>query len=73
MNNGSLDHTQDVLNECLPKYPFATSVELVSNLGYGNGILYGLSFAKSKFIGWTHADLQTDPKDILTALNNRIR
>ncbi len=68
VNNGSLDHSQDVLNECLPKYSFATSVKLLSNLGYGNGILYGLNYAKSRFIGWTHADLQTDPNDILKAL-----
>ncbi len=68
VNNGSTDNSKEVLQDLIPKYSFARSVEIEVNQGYGNGILYGLSFAKGLFIGWTHADLQTDPYDIIKAL-----
>ena len=38
------------------------------NRGYGHGILSGLAAARGEFLGWTHADLQTDPGDALRAL-----
>jgi hypothetical protein len=31
----------------------------------GGGILAGLNTLQNEFIGWTHADLQTDPVDII--------
>lgn len=33
------------------------------NQGYGFGILSGLRAAEGKVLGWTHADMQTDPVD----------
>ena len=36
-------------------------------MGYGYGIVSGLKNAKGDFIGYTHADLQTDPADIIRA------
>jgi glycosyltransferase involved in cell wall biosynthesis len=68
VNNGSKDNSKEVLKELIPKYKFAKTVEVKVNQGYGYGILYGLSHAKGDFIGWTHADLQTDPYDIIKAL-----
>ena len=35
------------------------------NIGYGHGILTGLDESKGEFLGWTHADLQTDISDVL--------
>ena len=35
--------------------------------GYGNDILQGLAVAKHQVLSWTHADLQTDPFDLITA------
>ena len=35
------------------------------NKGYGYGILKGLEHAKGEYLGWTHADSQTDPNDVL--------
>lgn len=67
VNNGSTDHTPDVLNEQLPKYPFARSVFVSVNQGYGYGILQGLKSAQGTFVGWTHADMQTDPQDTVKA------
>jgi hypothetical protein len=36
--------------------------------GYGSDIAYGLSLARGDILCWTHADMQTDPKDILLGL-----
>jgi glycosyltransferase involved in cell wall biosynthesis len=35
--------------------------------GYGQDIMRGLQDAGGQFLGWTHADLQTDPTDLLRA------
>ena len=37
------------------------------NKGYGFGILQGLAVAEGRILSWTHADLQTDPKDVVLA------
>lgn len=42
-------------------------VRVDNNIGYGNGILQGLYKANGKFLAWTHADLQTDPNDVIVA------
>ena len=57
-----------VLAELLPKYAFARTVRVEVNQGYGYGILQGLRQCRGEYIGWTHADMQTDPADILKAL-----
>ena len=64
VDNGSTDDSALVLAELLPKYAFARTVRVEVNQGYGYGILQGLR----QYIGWTHADMQTDPADILKAL-----
>ncbi len=68
VNNGSTDDSQMVLDELLPKYLFAKVVKVEVNQGYGFGIVSGLLEAKGEFIGYTHADMQTDPADPLKAL-----
>ncbi len=69
VNNGSTDNSESVLNELLPKYTFAKTVKVDVNQGYGYGILQGLNSAKGDYIGWTHADMQTDPNDVIKALD----
>lgn len=69
VNNGSTDGTAAVLEELLPRYPFAKTALVPVNQGYGYGILQGLKECQGEYIGWTHADMQTDPKDILKALH----
>ena len=69
VNNGSTDGSAKVLEELLPKYPFAKTTLVTVNQGYGYGILQGLKECSGEYIGWTHADMQTDPKDILKALH----
>ncbi len=68
VNNGSTDNSEDILNSLLPNYPFAKTVKVEVNQGYGYGILQGLKSANGKYIGWTHADMQTDPIDVIKAL-----
>lgn len=67
VNNGSTDNSASVLEELLPKYKFARTVLVPVNQGYGYGILQGLKSAESDFVGWTHADMQTDPADVVKA------
>lgn len=68
VDNGSTDNSDLVFATLLPKYPFAKKVKVEKNQGYGYGILSGLREAKGEYIGWTHADMQTDPYDSIKAL-----
>ncbi|MDQ1911645.1 glycosyltransferase family 2 protein [Paenibacillus sp. GD4] len=68
VNNGSTDRSEEVLRKLLPGFSFARTVLVQVNQGYGFGIISGLREAKGKYIGWTHADLQTDPNDVIKAL-----
>lgn len=69
VNNGSTDDTREILAELEKRNQKRLKFLTVeSNLGYGHGILQGLSAANSSYIGWTHADLQTDPVDALRAI-----
>ncbi|ABM72610.1 Hypothetical protein P9515_14031 [Prochlorococcus marinus str. MIT 9515] len=67
VNNGSTDNTEDIISKIIGNYPHAKYINLEKNLGYGGGILKGLSHCKGEIIGWTHADLQTDPLDCIKA------
>ncbi|MCX7997546.1 MAG: glycosyltransferase family 2 protein [Leptospiraceae bacterium] len=68
VNNGSKDNSETILKELIPKYEFAFTTKVEVNQGYGFGILHGLRNSNSEFLGWTHADMQTDPYDIIRAL-----
>jgi glycosyltransferase involved in cell wall biosynthesis len=64
VDNGSTDKTYNSLLSF--NLPFnIVPVRVEENLGYGNGILYGLNLAKGEVLSWTHADLQTDVSDVL--------
>jgi glycosyltransferase involved in cell wall biosynthesis len=71
VNNGSRDQSAAVFSAELsrPEYAFARVVDVLVNQGYGFGILSGLREAKGEFLAWTHADMQTDPADVLLAFN----
>jgi glycosyltransferase involved in cell wall biosynthesis len=68
VNNGSTDDSQEVLDSRISQYPFARIIKLPVNQGYGYGILEGLKVCRGEYIGWTHADMQTDPHDPIKAL-----
>jgi len=63
VDNGSTDESPDVLEFMLPKFPGCRSIRVEVNQGYGHGVLAGLKAAKGEILGWTHADMQTDPMD----------
>lgn len=82
VNNGSSDKTRDKLIEAISvlKFTNAEIVEVPVNKGYGFGIKCGLEASRSTIVAWTHADLQTDPNDVILAydkykdeiINNKI-
>jgi len=69
VNNGSTDNTQEFLDKAVSNCNFFHSIKIDKNIGYGHGIISGLKAVETDLLGWTHADLQTDPEDIKTAYN----
>ena len=69
VDNGSIDDSADVFAELANKTNERIKfVRVELNQGYGFGILEGLRQASGNYIGWTHADLQTDPMDVFQAI-----
>ena len=68
VDNGSTDGTAEVLEKLLPEFPGCRSIRVEENQGYGFGIVSGLKAAKGGILGWTHADMQTDPQDTFLGL-----
>lgn len=59
VNNGSTDHTGDLLNSWSQKYPdWIKAVHLPENLNYGGGIYEGCRHARGKVICYVPGDLQ---------------
>ncbi len=69
VDNGSTDNSSSVLANLTSGLSFIKVTHVKVNKGYGFGILAGLKVAQGEILGWTHADLQTDLGDVLTALN----
>jgi glycosyltransferase involved in cell wall biosynthesis len=65
VDNGSTDGSPALLTE-VARAPGLSYVRVKSNEGYGHGLLTGLAAARGDIVGWTHADLQTDPMDAVT-------
>ena len=70
VENGSKDNSKEVLSQLEQGKlaPWFRKVLVPQNLGYGFGVFQGLKNTQAKFIGWSHADQQCDPKDAFTAL-----
>jgi glycosyltransferase involved in cell wall biosynthesis len=69
VNNGSTDHTSDVMKRELanPRFAFARSVTVPVNRGYGYGVMAGLRAARGTVLSVSHADLQCPPADLFRA------
>lgn len=69
VNNGSTDATAEILRRELerPENSFARAVDVVTNKGYGYGVMCGVRAATGAIIGISHADLQCDPQDLFNA------
>ncbi len=68
VDNGSTDNTNYLLNEFSKKKKSVKIISVKKNVGYGHGILQGLNKSSGNFVGWTHADLQTNPEDFIKAV-----
>tara|TARA_B100001123_G_C14969791_1_gene891180 strand:+ start:114 stop:824 length:711 start_codon:yes stop_codon:yes gene_type:complete len=68
VDNGSTDNSIEKLEQFAKKYSFINCIRIEKNQGYGNGILEGLKSASGQILSWTHADMQTDPKDVLEGM-----
>lgn len=71
VDNGSTDDTKAVISQLLsgPHSSWINIATVVKNQGVGNGLSAGLRKTTASFIGWIHADLQNDPRDVFTALS----
>lgn len=69
VDNGSTDGTGESIVAAIASKPRIRVITVSENRGYGHGIIQGLSHARAPLVGWTHADLQTDPADVLQALS----
>ena len=67
VDNGSSDGTSAMIDEAAAKYENIRKAVVVKNKGYGYGIKHGISECSGDYIGWTHADAQVDPRDVLKA------
>tara|TARA_Y100001970_G_C14254665_1_gene874368 strand:+ start:2859 stop:3578 length:720 start_codon:yes stop_codon:yes gene_type:complete len=68
VNNGSTDNTSSKISGLINEHESCIKVlDLKKNIGYGHGIMAGVKEASGQVIAWTHADLQTDPKDVIYA------
>lgn len=65
VNNGSTDDSSEVFAEELVEEKIFKLVNIKKNQGYGFGILSGLEAASGEVLAWTHADMQTDPNDVI--------
>ncbi len=68
VDNGSSDTTAELLADLLPGHPGCRTIRVDENKGYGFGILEGLRAARGEILAWCHADMQTDPADVLEGL-----
>jgi glycosyltransferase involved in cell wall biosynthesis len=68
VDNGSSDAAVGLVQSASEDNKAIVPVRVEKNQGYGYGVLQGLKAASGEFLGWTHADMQTDPMDVLRAL-----
>ena len=71
VENGSTDDSQTKLNKLLESEggDRLRYIKVDLNQGYGHGILFGLQNCNGEVMGWTHADLQSDPLDFSSAIS----
>ena len=68
VDNGSTDNTSLLIENFIKNNDSCIKIlKLKKNIGYGNGIMSGIRKSSGQIIAWTHADLQTDPQDVVDA------
>lgn len=69
VENGSTDDSEEILRDLKdgPLGPWFRIVSIFPNQGYGYGLMKGLATTTAPLVGWSHADMQTDPMDAFLA------
>jgi putative flippase GtrA len=65
-DTGSKDKTRQELKRAAKQHKFVRYL-FTKQRGYGISIYNGLNVAKGEYIGWSHSDMQCNPKDVLRA------
>lgn len=69
VNDGSRDHTADVLEELSAVYPALRVLHHERNRGYGAALRTGFAHAHKEWIFYTDGDAQYDPYELLQLLD----
>ncbi len=64
VNDGSADHTADVLEELKRSYPRLRVIHHQQNRGYGGALRTGFASATKELIFYTDGDAQYDPREM---------
>ncbi|MFN0070885.1 MAG: glycosyltransferase family 2 protein [Chloroflexota bacterium] len=64
VNDGSPDHTAQVLADLLPHYPHLRVITHEQNRGYGGALRSGFKHAIKDLIFYTDGDAQYDPREV---------
>ena len=68
VDNGSTDNTLLIIEDFIKNNDSCIKIlKIKKNIGYGNGIMSGIRKSSGQIVAWTHADLQTDPQDVVDA------
>jgi glycosyltransferase involved in cell wall biosynthesis len=60
VNNGSTDNSSKIIDQIKENFKSIIFINIIEDLGWGNGVITGLNIASCDYIGWTHGDLQYD-------------
>ncbi|HLI28479.1 MAG TPA: glycosyltransferase family 2 protein [Chloroflexota bacterium] len=64
VNDGSPDHTGEILAELQPRYPRLRVITHPTNRGYGGALRSGFAAATKDLIFYTDGDAQYDPREL---------
>jgi len=64
VNDGSADHTADIVDELARTYPEVRAIHHPKNRGYGGALRSGFSGSTKEFIFYTDGDAQYDPSEL---------
>ena len=65
VNDGSKDHTAELLNELQRLYPQVRVITHPQNRGYGAALQTGFSSASKEWVFYTDGDAQYDPRELV--------
>jgi len=65
VNNGSIDRTEEIIDQFIASGLPVEKVNIAINEGYGNGILEGLNRCRGRYVGFLCADGQVAAQDVV--------